>query len=370
MHFARNRDVEQWGRCGFGSDSIHCPGAELQHCGSVSLHRHSVAFRVGFLGPVKELGMFYTFEIRHLNAVIALAESLNYSRAADRLHITQSGFSKQIAEVEDQLGFSLFVRDGKRVTDLTHAGRVFVEHARLAISHNQRAIQLACAAHQGAESFLHAGHLPDADRSLISALLAIRLPLYPKLEIRLSSDFVPELVGGVLTGSLDLALITAPPPDSRTTAVSLVREPLYAALSERHPAARQGQLSLKHLAHDTWIVFQHRVNPEIHYAIMRLAEREGFRPRRLHQVLFPQEAIDAVIDDLGVAFLPRAAALRYGATSIVLHPFRNEALWFDTCLVMKAENSTRMTNEFARAFLRRVASLHGTPVQLDLPIAG
>jgi DNA-binding transcriptional LysR family regulator len=314
--------------------------------------------------------MFPTLEVRHLNAVIALAESLNYTRAAARLHITQSGFSKQIAEIEDQLGFSLFARDGKRVTDLTDAGRMFVEHARLSILHNQRAIQLARTAHEGAERFLHIGHSPYADRSWISALLAIRLPLYPKLKIRLSSDFVPELVGSILTSALDLALITAPPADEQITAVTFSRGPLYAVLPERHPAARKRHLRLKDLADDSWVMFQQRVNPVAHDAIMSLAEREAIRPKDVHDVLAPQEAVDSVVDDLGVAFLPKAAALRYRTAGVIVQPLWDQSLWFDTCLVMGADNDSRMTNEFARAFLRNFGSLHATPVQLELPIAG
>jgi DNA-binding transcriptional LysR family regulator len=314
--------------------------------------------------------MFPTFEIRHLNAVIALAESMNYTRAADRLHITQSGFSKQIAEIEDQLGFRLFTRDGKRVTDLTDAGRVFVEHARLSILHNQRAIQLARAAHEGADRFLHIGHSPYANRSWISALLAIRLPLYPKLKTRLSSDFVPELMGSILMSALDLALITAPPADEQVTAVALSREPLYAALPESHPAVRKRQLRLKDLADDSWILFQERVNPVVHHAVMSLARQGAVLPQHVHHVLTPQEGIDSVADDLGVAFLPKAAALRYRAAGIVVQPLSDQALWFDTCLVMRGDNDSRMTNEFARAFLRNFRSLNATPFQLELPIAG
>jgi DNA-binding transcriptional LysR family regulator len=314
--------------------------------------------------------MFPTLEVRHLNAVIALAESMNYTRAAERLHITQSGFSKQIAEIEDQLGFSLFVREGKKVTDLTDAGRIFVEHARLSVLHNQRAVQLARVAHEGAERFLHIGHSPYADRSWIAALLAIRLPLYPRLKVRLSSDFVPELMGSILTSALDLALITAPPADEQITAVEVSRWPLYAAVPERHPAARKRQLRLKDLADEPWVMFQQRVNPVVHHAIMRLAEHEAIHPKQIHEVLAPQEAIDSVAEDLGVAFVPKPAALRYHASGVSIQPLWDQSLWFDTCLVMRGDNDSRMTNEFARAFLKKFRSTQAAPVQLDLPIAG
>jgi len=130
--------------------------------------------------------MFPRVEVRHLQAVLVLAEELNFTRAADRLHITQSGFSKQINEVEALHKFQLFIRTNKKNVELTEVGRIFVEEARLAIWHIDRAVH---AAREGSDSILTIGHSPDADHSWISAILAIRLPMYPKLRIQLISEF-------------------------------------------------------------------------------------------------------------------------------------------------------------------------------------
>ena len=70
--------------------------------------------------------MFPRVEVRHLHAVIVLAEELNFTRAADRLHITQSGFSKQINEIEALHRFHLFIRTNKKNVELTEVGRIFV----------------------------------------------------------------------------------------------------------------------------------------------------------------------------------------------------------------------------------------------------
>jgi len=124
--------------------------------------------------------VFPSVEIRHLLAVIALAEELNFRRAADRLHITQPALSKQITDLEAEHRFHLFRRNKRRVVELKDAGRLFVEEARSALSHTERAVHLARAAHEGSDSILTIGHSPYADHDWISALLAIRLPLYPQ----------------------------------------------------------------------------------------------------------------------------------------------------------------------------------------------
>ena len=93
--------------------------------------------------------MFPNVEFRHLHAVIVLGEELNFTRAAHRLHITQSTLSKQITEIEEQHRFHLFTRDNKKIVELTDAGRIFVEEARSLVLHMERAFHLARVAHDG-----------------------------------------------------------------------------------------------------------------------------------------------------------------------------------------------------------------------------
>ena len=125
----------------------------------------------------------------------------------------------------------------------------------------ERAFHLARTAHDGAESVLTIGHSHEADQAWVSDLLAVRLPLYPNLAIRLISQFSIELVRSVLAGELNLALVTAPPKDSQIEASPFVLTPLYAVLPEGHAAAEKEQLVLQDLAKDEWILFTSRVTP-------------------------------------------------------------------------------------------------------------
>ena len=120
-----------------------------------------------------------------MEAAIALAAELNFSRAAHRLRITQPALTKQIAELETRLGFCLFQRDHQIVT-LNDAGRAFVEEARLSVLHSERATQVARAALSNAEVVLRVGRSPYTDPYLTSMLLAVRLPLFPRLKIEIS----------------------------------------------------------------------------------------------------------------------------------------------------------------------------------------
>src|SRR5215469_17296818 len=101
-------------------------------------------------------------EIRLMHAAIALAQELNFSRAAERLRITQPTLSKQIYELEELLEFRLFERSHKGV-EMTDAGQAFVAEAREALLHTERAVTAARAAFNGADEILNIGRTPFSD---------------------------------------------------------------------------------------------------------------------------------------------------------------------------------------------------------------
>ena len=310
--------------------------------------------------------MFPNLDVRHLHAVDVLAEELNFTRAADRLHITQSALSKQITEIEEHHRFRLFTRKHKRNVELTQVGRLFVEEARSALLHIDRAIQLG---HEGSDNILTVGHSPDTDQAWVSAILAIRLPLYPKLRIQLITQFSSELVRSVMAGELNLALVTAPPNNSQIKAATFAETHLYAALPQTHAAAQKELIALQDLARDEWILFARRVHPVIHDAILGAARRDGITPKHVHDIITTQQAVHLVCEHVGVAILTKPTALGFGAEGVVLRPLSKTSLCFQTCLIMRTDDDSQLANEFARSFLRRCAPQYLPPMQLELPLS-
>ena len=110
--------------------------------------------------------------MRHLQAVVVLAEELNFTRAAHILRVSQPAVSKLITEVEKQYRVRLFAREKGRLIDLTDAGRVFVQEARRAIFHTERAIHLAHAVQEGCDDILMIGYAHDGTHFLTIVLVA------------------------------------------------------------------------------------------------------------------------------------------------------------------------------------------------------
>ena len=266
--------------------------------------------------------MFPSVEIRHLHAVIALAEELNFTRAADRLHITQPALSKQITDLEAEHRFHLFTRHKRRIVELTDAG--------------------------------------------VSTMLAIRLPLYPRLGIRLKTQFAMESVHSVLVGEVNLAIVTAPPQDTQITAVPFAPAPLYAVLPENHPAAHKERLVLRDLAKDEWILFPKRFDPVVFEAIMDAAQSGSIAPKHAHDVIAPQQAVELVSEHLGVAILTQPWTTGSHADGVVVKPLSDTSLCFKTCVILRADNTSRLVEEYVRMFLRKYAPQRLPPKQVKL----
>src|ERR1700761_6920021 len=109
-------------------------------------------------------------DIRHQVAAVTLAEELNFTRAAERLKITQPALSKQISELESQVGFVIFQRNQRRV-ELSDAGQVFIRGCRDALAILEKAIRLAKGTHDEVEPLITIGHSPYVDPLLVSALV-------------------------------------------------------------------------------------------------------------------------------------------------------------------------------------------------------
>jgi DNA-binding transcriptional LysR family regulator len=286
---------------------------------------------------------------------LILAEELNYTRAAERLKITQPALSKQIIELENRLGFSVFLRDQKKV-ELTEPGQVFIRGCKDARALLEKSIRLARAVKEEVQPVVTIGHSPFVDPSLVSAILSVHLPLYPNLRLRMESMFALELVHSVLSAELDLAIIGEPSPNPLLTLVPLTTDPLYVVVSSDHPAAKQRDVAINDLARVGWIVFPRRANPVIYDRVLEAGEKAQVKPVELHHYMASPEAVQLISENFGVAFMPKGLAEQIRHPEIITRPIRSNALQVTSHLVLRADQTSRLVNEFGRAFIRKAIS--------------
>jgi DNA-binding transcriptional LysR family regulator len=311
-------------------------------------------------------------ELRFQQAVIALAEELNYTRAANRLNISQPALTKQIHEIERILHLRLFERDKKKVK-LTEAGAAYAEEARLSIMHGERAIHFARAADRGADRVLTFGSSLYTDPDLVAALFAVHLPLFPNLKIRLESGFAPELVQWIAAGVIDLAMVTGVPAFRSVSMTPLVTAPLHVALRIDHPASTRERISLRDLGNMCWAIFARRVHPNVYDTLFETAKMEGVHGQEIQHIMTVQECVPLVVEHNCAGFVTRSTAQRTSHDSVVFRPLEEEALHLKTSLVIRADNRSRLVNDFARTYIRQFQSKlprRDEKGSIDLPPAG
>jgi DNA-binding transcriptional LysR family regulator len=145
--------------------------------------------------------------------------------------------------------------------------------------------------------------------------------------------------------------------------------PLYAVLPQTHAAAQKEHIVLQDLANDEWILFARRVHPIVHDAIMDAARREGIAPKRAHDIITAQQAVHLVSEGVGVAILTKPTALGVRAEGVVVKPLSDASLCFQTCVIMRSDDDSQLTNEFVRSFLRKYAPQRLPPKQMELSLS-
>jgi DNA-binding transcriptional LysR family regulator len=311
-------------------------------------------------------GMFKN-DTRLMESVIALAEELHFGRAARKLRISQPMLTKNIQDVEALIGGPLFLRDRKHVV-LSDAGRAYVQQARLSLLYGERAVQSAREVIQSKDETFHVGRTPYADPFLVSTLLSIQLPLFPRLKVELVSKYSLNLIDDLLAGVLDLAIANEPPESPLLTCVRIAESPFYIAMSRREELARYPSVSLDQMGGRRWILFDRPLHPPVYDAIIREATQRGIRPRSIQHVTAPEEAFPFVADGTAIALVVKTGALLMARNGVTVRPLNESNLKVKTCLVCRADDDSKIASEFVRAYMRKVPDKKRHQ-QLPLPIS-
>lgn len=187
-------------------------------------------------------------EMRQLEYFVAVAEEQNFTRAAERVHISQSGVSAQIRQLERELGAELFHRSARTAT-LTVAGKAALEHARAALAAADAVGQAVGEVTDLIRGRITVGMVIGCTVTPLFDALATFHRAHPGVEISLLEDNSDRLVEGVRAGTVDLALIgTAAAAPDGLDALTIISERLVAAVPAGHPLARQRRVTLRDLA--------------------------------------------------------------------------------------------------------------------------
>jgi DNA-binding transcriptional LysR family regulator len=264
-------------------------------------------------------------DIRQLHYFVVVAEEEHVGRAAERLHISQSPLSRQIAQLEERLGLALFERSQQRIR-LTRDGRTFLAEARAFLTHGNRLESLAKRLGRGEEGGLCLGYIENAMHSgvLPDALRALRT-VRPATHVALYNMHSAEQLEGLRQRSLDMALVCEPPPpgDPDLDCAQVLSDPMLLALPEHHPLAASATLVPADLSGQEWIAMLHKESALKHDHFIAACARAGFTPDIRMEATEPLTALGLVAAGLGMAMIQHS--LRHHAPpGVVLR----ELQWF------------------------------------------
>jgi LysR family transcriptional regulator, benzoate and cis,cis-muconate-responsive activator of ben and cat genes len=252
-------------------------------------------------------------ELRHLRYFVAVAETENVSRAALKLHISQPALSRQIRDLEQELGFLLLERSAKSVR-LTEAGRVFLVEARAVLQRAEDAIKKTrTIAASGGD--LHVGYAPSLTaRMLPPALHAFRAEL-PNVCVKLHDLSTEEMLAELRAGKVQIALLARPMAamGRGLRFEGLTRDPLRLAVTPKHVLARKREVTLAEAVREPFIAFSRKDYPEYHEMLTSVFAATKVRPRVIEEQDGVSSLIAAVEAGGGVALMPESLSCLAGA---------------------------------------------------------
>ncbi|MEG4572878.1 LysR family transcriptional regulator [Microcoleus sp. N3A4] len=243
-------------------------------------------------------------ELRHLRYFIAVAEELNFTRAADRLHIAQPPLSQQIQHLEAELGFQLFRRT-KRTVVLTEAGQVFFEESQKIMQQVDRAIQLGRQTSRGELGQLTIGFVSSASHNVVPAILQAFRTLHPAVKLELREMTTNEQLQRLREGQIDIGFIR-PPVEEGINSEIVFREVLIAALPQTHPMADRANVQLRQLSTEPFILFPRSLAPGLYDRIVSFCQQAGFSPIAAQEAIQMQTIVSLVAAEMGVAIVPES----------------------------------------------------------------
>ena len=215
-------------------------------------------------------------ELRHLRYFIAVAEQLNFSRAAKQLNIAQPPLSRQIRQLEDDIGVQLLART-KRQVELTNAGRVFLEEARKLILQAGHATEVARRAQKGESGAIKIG-IASGMGGMVGRVVAHHCQRFPEVDIECRDIFSTIQNEALRKRDIDVGFLRPPVDQVNLRCEMLFEERFFVVLPKTHPMAKRRALRLKDIANEPLIIFNRNISSGLYERILDLYRKRGFTP--------------------------------------------------------------------------------------------
>jgi DNA-binding transcriptional LysR family regulator len=274
-------------------------------------------------------------ELRHLRYFAAVAEELNFSRAAERLHMAQPPLSAAIRQLERELGVELFTRTSREVK-LTDAGRAFLDGVRRTLAEADRAVDDAKRAGAGELGRLRLAFSWSMRFETLPAIGRAMRSTHPGIDLLAQEMWNADMGPAFARGSIDIALSLCPEIASELESEPIRREHVVALLPQTHRLAGEESIPLSALAGEEFILFPREIAPRLHDAFIAVYRHAGFEPRIRAESFHTGWDVGVLAEIAAAALAPESvrSGLPDGVAAV---PIREPADSLETRLVWRAD---------------------------------
>src|SRR2546427_7164693 len=277
-------------------------------------------------------------ELRHLRYFVAVAEAGSLTMAAEQtLHTSQPSLSRQIRDLEGEVGAQLLTRRARGI-ELTPAGRAFLEHARLVLSQVEGAAEAARRVAHPAKPCFAMGFLTGHELTWMPEALRILRDELPNIDVMISSQYSPLLANALLKGTVDAAFLRRERGVPDLAFRLLVKEPLMVVLPSDHRLAALKAINPRDLIGETFVTVSDTA-PVLRVVIDNYLKRSGINITPAHEADHLAMGISLIASTRGVGLLP-AYAQNFLPRSVTTRPLKGDTPTIDLVLGYKKSNQS------------------------------
>jgi len=279
-------------------------------------------------------------ELRHLRYFVAVAEDLNFTKAAAKLHLAQPSLTRQIHNLEEEIGVRLLSRTKSHVA-LTEEGRSFLVDARRILALATESILAVQRLGRGETGQLNIAYLSNFDFELLPETLAAFRQTFPHVALNLFDMTPAEQVRALEARKIDLGFVGLPPPAGarQLTWESIARQRTIVVLPVKHPLARKRQIKLTDLKTMFFVGLSEKTHPGFRDWLNATCQPAGFTPRILQDAELEPALMTFVAEGLGVS-LAREHIKKLAHPGVALRPL-TPAVKSDYCIAWNRDNDSK-----------------------------
>jgi len=304
-------------------------------------------------------------DLRHLQYFVAVAEELNFARAAERLHISQPPLTRQIQQLEEEVGVQLFDRTTRRV-QLTPAGQAYLEEARATLAQVERGIGVAQRASRGEIGRLVVGFEASSAHDILPRSLKLFKERFPNVELSPVGMHTDEQAQALREGRIGVGFVVPPLHDEVLAFETVLREPLVAVMPSSHRLSGKSRVSLEELASEAFVMSSRSNRCGLHDQVISVCFQAGFSPKVVQEASEIQIMFGFISAGLGLALMPEHVT-QLQKPGVVFRPLVSSSAKIELAVAWRRDDSSPVLKSFLEVVrecareeetLSRITSIH------------